>query len=91
MVFAIVLLIEYDAFRLVWNRCFVCRCRGSGWSYGTLENTLPEDDDVLAEKRRVLSGQLLPDSLVIKDLTKVFRERNKGCTSVCSSGKILHL
>lgn len=82
--FLFVLMIEYDVFRFVWN------CKGQSRSYQVVDTSLPEDDDVSAEKERISSGQVLPDVLVIEDLTKVFRGSMKGCCQ-CSSGKIFIL
>ena len=67
VIFLIVLIIEYGVFRLSWSGR-----RRINKSYHALDTSLPEDDDVKAERQRILSGQSLPDVLVIKDLTKVF-------------------
>lgn len=65
--FVLVLLIEYGVFRtcrqfLVWGYCNLVGTANQ-------EPALADDDDVLAEKERVMSAQ---DVLLIKQLTKVF-------------------
>lgn len=69
--FALVLLIEYRAFDVCTRFCARLRSYSAGMF--TMEDpALADDDDVLAEKERVLNSGDIDDVLVIKELTKVF-------------------
>lgn len=70
--YALVLLIEYRAFDVCTRFCARLRPYSAGMF--TMEDpTLADDDDVLAEKERVMTSGDIDDVLVIKELTKVFR------------------
>lgn len=86
--YSLVLLIEYGVF----NR-FTGILRRSFPTVGVRseESSVADDDDVLVEKRRVMSSENMDDVLAIKELTKVFsgngREYNSRvlyCTYVLS-------
>jgi ATP-binding cassette, subfamily A (ABC1), member 3 len=54
---------------LFWNRWLCCR-----WSSKNSEVAdTPDDDDVLAEQRRVLDGQANDDAIVISELSKIYQ------------------
>ena len=67
--YSLVLLIEYGVF----NR-FTGIFRRSFFTVGqrSEESLVADDDDVLEEKRRVMSSENMDDVLAIKELTKVF-------------------
>ena len=69
--FALVLLIEYRVFDACTR--FLARLRSYSTGVFTMErSTMADDDDVLAEKERILTSEDNDDVLVIKELTKVF-------------------
>lgn len=69
--FALVLLIEYRVFNVCTR--FFARLRSYSTGVFTMEeSTLADDEDVLAEKERVMTSADIDDVLVIKELTKVF-------------------
>ena len=53
-------------------RCLTCRCFGQGSSGVDITTALPEDDDVMEEQERVLSGQANDDLIVLSQLTKQY-------------------
>jgi hypothetical protein len=61
----------------IWRKSIACVTLQCIWksSEGNLEDdsvaTLPDDDDVLAEEKLILSGQADADLIVMKKLTKV--------------------
>ena len=71
--FVLVLLIEFR----VCSQIQVALCsRGStGDELDVIQSALIDDDDVLQEKRRILTSEAVEDVLVIKDLTKIFRQK----------------
>ena len=70
--YALVLLIEYGFFK----SCKHVFVRGYSSVVGSVyrESSVADDDDVLAEKDRVMTSQ---DVLVIKELTKVFAGKSR--------------
>ena len=70
--FALVLLIEYGVFRACAR--FLARGYASIVGLVSQEPLTADDDDVLAEKERVMTAQ---DVLVIKELTKVFAGKSR--------------
>ena len=73
--YTLVLLIEYRVFSTCSDACsrFFTRMRSYAAKVITIEDsTLADDDDVLAEKERVMKSGDKDDVLVIKELTKVF-------------------
>ena len=69
--FALVLLIEYRVFHACTQ--FLARLRSYSTGVFTMEgSTLADDEDVLAEKERILMSEDNDDVLVIKELSKVF-------------------
>jgi len=69
--FALVLLIEYRVFDA--STRFLARLRSYSTGVFTMEgSTLADDEDVLAEKERILTSEGNDDVLVIKELSKVF-------------------
>ena len=69
--FVLVLLIEYRVFDACTR--FLGRLRSYSTGVFTLEgSTMADDDDVLAEKERILTSEDIDDVLVIKELSKVF-------------------
>lgn len=72
--FALVLLIEYGVFRVCAR--FLARGYASIVGLASQEPPTADDDDVSAEKERVMTAQ---DVLVIKELTKVFAGKSRKC------------
>ena len=70
--FALVLLVEYGVFRACAR--FLARGYASIVGLVSQEPLTADDDDVLAEKERVMTAQ---DVLVIKQLTKVFAGKSR--------------
>ena len=69
--FALVLLIEYRVFDTCTR--FLARLRSYSTGVFTVEESgLADDEDVLAEKERILMSEDNDDVLVIKELSKVF-------------------
>lgn len=69
--FALVLLIEYRVFDACTR--FLARLRSYSTGVFTTEtSTMADDEDVLAEKERILTSEDNDDVLVIKELSKVF-------------------
>ena len=69
--FALVLLIEYRVFDACTR--FLARLRSNSTGVFTIDrSTLADDEDVLAEKERILTSEDNDDVLVIKELSKVF-------------------
>ena len=69
--FALVLLIEYRVFDACTR--FLARLRSYSTGVFTMEeSSLPDDEDVLAEKERIVTSEVTDDVLVIKELSKVF-------------------
>ena len=69
--FALVLLIEYRVFDAFMR--FLARLRSYSTGVFTMEeSSLADDEDVLAEKERILTSEDIDDVLVIKELSKVF-------------------
>ena len=67
--YSLVLLIEYGVFNRftgIYRRSF------STVGQRSEESLVADDDDVLEEKRRVMSSENMDDVLAIKELTKVF-------------------
>ena len=67
--FALVLLIEYRVFHAI-TRIF--KPVNPIVGFVSEESSLADDDDVLAEKTRVMVPERINDVLVIKELSKVF-------------------
>ena len=69
--FALVLLIEYRVFDACMR--FLARLRSYSTRVSTMEEfSLADDEDVLAEKERIITSEDTNDVLVIKELSKVF-------------------
>ena len=67
--YSLVLLIEYGVFNRLTG---ILRRSSSTVGLRSEESLVAEDDDVLEEKRRVMSSENMDDVLAIKELTKVF-------------------
>jgi ABC-type multidrug transport system fused ATPase/permease subunit len=65
-------------FASIWQNVIFCKwvpaLRGSARvEDSTVAETIPDDDDVLAEQARVLEGESNNDTIVVSNLTKVYR------------------
>ena len=67
--YSLLLLIEYGVFNRLTG---IFRRSFSTVGLRSEESLVAEDDDVLEEKRRVMSSENMDDVLAIKELTKVF-------------------
>ena len=72
--YSLLLLIEYGVFNRLTG---IFRRSFSTVGLRSEESLVAEDDDVLEEKRRVMSSENMDDVLAIKELTKVFS--GNGC------------
>ena len=70
--YSLVLLIEYGCFRSCHQ--FVVRGYSRAVKFLRRESSVADDDDVLAEKERVMTSD---DVLLIKELTKVFAGKSR--------------
>ena len=82
--YSLVLLIEYGVFNRftgIFRRSF------STVGQRSEESLVADDDDVLEEKRRVMSSENMDDVLAIKELTKVFSGNGREYNSqACVAG-----
>ena len=82
--YSLVLLIEYGVFNRLTG---ILRRSFSTVGLRSEESSVAEDDDVLEEKRRVMSSENMDDVLAIKELTKVFSGNGREYNSqACVAG-----
>ena len=82
--YSLVLLIEYGVFNRLTG---ILRRSSSTVGLRSEESSVAEDDDVLEEKRRVMSSENMDDVLAIKELTKVFSGNGREYNSqACVAG-----
>ena len=82
--YSLVLLIEYGVFNRLTG---IFRRSFSTVGLRSEESLVAEDDDVLEEKRRVMSSENMDDVLAIKELTKVFSGNGREYSSqACVAG-----
>ena len=88
--YSLLLLIEYGVFNRLTG---IFRRSFSTVGLRSEESLVAEDDDVLEEKRRVMSSENMDDVLAIKELTKVFsgngREYNSQVVGERENGRAL--
>ena len=82
--YSLLLLIEYGVFNRLTG---IFRRSFSTVGLRSEESLVAEDDDVLEEKRRVMSSENMDDVLAIKELTKVFSGNGREYNSqACVAG-----
>ena len=82
--YSLVLLIEYGVFNRLTG---ILRRSSSTVGLRSEESSVAEDDDVLEEKRRVMSSENMDDVLAIKELTKAFSGNGREYNSqACVAG-----
>ena len=82
--YSLLLLIEYGVFNRLTG---IFRRSFSTVGLRSEESLVAEDDDVLEEKRRVMSSENMDDVLAIKELTKVFSGNGREYNSLaCVAG-----
>ena len=82
--YSLLLLIEYGVFNRLTG---IFRRSFSTVGLRSEESLVAEDDDVLEEKRRVMSSENMDDVLAIKELTKVFSGNGREYSSqACVAG-----
>ena len=82
--YSLLLLIEYGVFNRLTG---IFRRSFSTVGLRSDESSVADDDDVLEEKRRVMSSENMDDVLAIKELTKVFSGNGREYNSqACVAG-----